>query len=183
MSQYYLPCDCGAKTPVNRSQAGMSITCSGCQKSLEVPTIRGLQSLEPVQATHARNVANAPAKPGILLRVFAGIFFLAAVASLGYGGVLAYQVYTYPLDMSGSKEEFLADTEVSLKALSPAEIWDVWNTIAFAGLEAARTPEYFQYKYAYDDAIQTMYRYLGIGVAALLAFVICLAMTPRKRNS
>lgn len=182
MSQFYLPCDCGAKSTVNRSQAGMSITCSQCHRQLEVPTIRGFQTLEAVETTRQSDVDRTQAKPNIAIRILAGVFFLIAAATLGYGSVLAYQIYTFPMDMSRTKEQFLLDTEASLSALTPAETWDTWNSLTYAGLTAAQTPEYFRIQHAYQDALRQMYWFLGAGGIASLAFIACLLLSPKKTD-
>lgn len=43
--EYLLPCSCGEKLVVDRSQAGLSKSCS-CGKEVVVPTLRGLEQLE-----------------------------------------------------------------------------------------------------------------------------------------
>lgn len=47
MSDYLLPCTCGKKLGVTKSQAGQSVRCA-CGKELEVPTLRGMAALERV---------------------------------------------------------------------------------------------------------------------------------------
>jgi hypothetical protein len=47
MSDYLLPCTCGKKLGVTKSQAGQTVRCA-CGKELEVPTLRGLSALERV---------------------------------------------------------------------------------------------------------------------------------------
>jgi hypothetical protein len=47
MSDYLLPCTCGKKLGVTKSQAGQTVRCE-CGKTLEVPTLRGMSELERV---------------------------------------------------------------------------------------------------------------------------------------
>jgi hypothetical protein len=47
--QYLLPCECGQKLPVDASQAGLRIRCT-CGAQPQVPTLRGLATLERVTA-------------------------------------------------------------------------------------------------------------------------------------
>jgi hypothetical protein len=46
---YLLPCQCGKKTEIDSSQAGLSVRCA-CGAELVVPTMRGLAALERVEA-------------------------------------------------------------------------------------------------------------------------------------
>lgn len=46
-THYLLPCQCGKKTEVDSSQAGLQVRCE-CGTELPVPTMRGLASLERV---------------------------------------------------------------------------------------------------------------------------------------
>ena len=52
-TQYLLPCSCGAKLTVQRSQAGENVTC-GCGATVEVPTMRGLRQFEQVEIADAK---------------------------------------------------------------------------------------------------------------------------------
>jgi len=54
--EYLLPCSCGEKLVVDRSQAGLSKRCT-CGRDVTVPTLRGLEQLEraaPAEETIAR---------------------------------------------------------------------------------------------------------------------------------
>ncbi len=183
MTQYLLPCDCGAEIPVSRSQAGMSVPCPACGKSLDVPTIRNLANLKPAPVAANTTARDHYRPPNILQRIAAGIFFLVAVGGLGYGGLVAYQRVTLPIDMSRTEEDFYAESKESLEAMSPADTWDTWNAIAYAGVTSARTPDYFLIKRAYENSAKQMYLSLGIGSVGLAIFVACLFIAPKRSQS
>lgn len=47
-TEYLLPCSCGHKLRIDRSQAGLSLSCPQCGAEVAVPTLRGLDRLEQV---------------------------------------------------------------------------------------------------------------------------------------
>ncbi len=57
--QFALPCSCGNSVPVQQSQAGATVVCSQCGKTLNVPTIRGLRSLEAIPETEGATASDA----------------------------------------------------------------------------------------------------------------------------
>lgn len=52
MPEYLLPCSCGEQTVVSTAQAGETIRCA-CGAELQVPTMRGLRELEPLERSSA----------------------------------------------------------------------------------------------------------------------------------
>jgi hypothetical protein len=48
MPDYLLPCSCGEQSVVSTAQAGGTIRCA-CGAELQVPTMRGLRELEPLE--------------------------------------------------------------------------------------------------------------------------------------
>ncbi len=182
MSKYLLPCDCGAILPVSLSQAGMSIPCPSCGKPVDVPTVRHLTALPQEETSATQGTSTSSRKPSVLLRVLAGIFFIATVACLGHGGYLAYQRYELPLDMSKTEADFLTDLENSLEGLSPADTWDTWNSLAYAGLSSIQTPQYFLLKQAYEQSGREMKIALMIGSGTLLAFLACVVASRRAKS-
>ncbi|HVU87729.1 MAG TPA: hypothetical protein VHD36_10440 [Pirellulales bacterium] len=57
-TEYLLPCPCGHKLAVDRSQAGLSVGCPQCGAALTIPTLRGLDRLEraaPEADQHAQD--------------------------------------------------------------------------------------------------------------------------------
>jgi len=84
-AKYLLPCSCGRKIPVDRSQAGQGIRCE-CGARLEVPTMRALRLLERVtpKPDAARPTRSAwGARQGLLL-----LGVLVILAALGLMALL-----------------------------------------------------------------------------------------------
>lgn len=179
MSQFLLPCSCGAQIPVSRSQAGMALQCPSCGKSIDVPTIRHIAALPP--ATTTTTTADRPTTPpSILLRVLTGIFLISAIGFLGYGGLMAYDRLTFPVDLSKTEEDYYAEARKAVENMPPVAAWDTWNVIAYTGLSETYTPDYFRMKRAFEQAAPYMYTYLGIGAFSLAGFVTSIILARRK---
>lgn len=81
MSDYLLPCTCGKKIGVTKSQAGQTVRCT-CGTELEVPTLRNLSELERVGT---RGVAKTTTWTNRHRLVFSlAIVALAGVLAAGY---------------------------------------------------------------------------------------------------
>lgn len=80
MTDYLLPCSCGERLRVSTRQAGEAVRCT-CGTQLEVPTLRHLNQLEPVDAP----TAGGPAW-GDRQRVafVVSVITLAALCVVGY---------------------------------------------------------------------------------------------------
>jgi hypothetical protein len=88
MTEYLLPCSCGQKLAVSARQAGESVRCS-CGATLEVPTLRGLDTLER---------AAAPAAPGRTWGDRQRAVFLLVVAALAAASIAGYLALILPAD-------------------------------------------------------------------------------------
>ncbi len=180
MSQFLLPCLCGAKIPINRSQAGMTLPCPQCGTSVEVPTIRHLNSLEPAASGNTVAPKRASRGPSLALRVIAGILLLLSIGFLSYGGIMAYERWTFPVNLNMTEEDYVKDMSVGLDELSPASTWDTWNNLADNGLMNIETPNYFRYKRSFEAAAPKMYTCLGIGFASFFGFVISFFLSRNR---
>ena len=180
MSQFLLPCTCGAKIPISRSQAGMTLPCPQCSKTLEVPTIRNLNQLEPVGAVGPGERKQVSRGPSLGLRIVAGILLLLSVGFCGYGGLMAYERWSFPMDLSMTEDDYIKDMTVGLDELSPASTWDTWNNLADNGLMNLDTPNYFKYKRSFEAAAPKMYTYLGVGIASFVGFVLSVFLSRRR---
>jgi len=102
MAKYLLPCECGEGVAIEPSQAGSSVVCQ-CGKSLEVPTLRGIRTLDPIQATAARQPTRewSPLRGGIFVVAFVGMLAGAGIA--GY----AYKAIQKVINVSADQEQQL----------------------------------------------------------------------------
>jgi len=163
--RYRLPCQCGQTVLVERSQAGLSVTCS-CGTQLEVPTIRGLAQLEPIQS--------APDKLGWTAQY--GLLLIGALIAMVAGGAAVYRVARLSADPYSERQ---IDLEMHKKAaeidgMSPGKVLEAWQEFR-GGL------------YVEDDRPERNYRagraayqrwswvLAGVAAAGLLFCVIVLA--------
>ena len=188
MSQFLLPCSCGAKLPVSKSQAGMSLPCPECGVLVEVPTIRKLSTL----ATAIPEKKRAKAGKGLnWLGPVAAISLLVGIVALSYAGYLFYERRTYiafavqngaSLDVKES--DFIADIRKSAEQSAPADTWDYWNTMINDGLKDPNPPDLFKMKRYLEARLPTMLNSLWVGLASAAVFVgtSFLIQQQRKRS-
>ena len=187
MSQFLLPCACGAKIPVNRSQAGMSLPCLECGKTVEVPTIRKLAEF----ATSVPAKKEAINRSSKWLGPIAAISFIVSLLGLAYGGSLAYERYSYLSELTKTganlnltEAEYIADVRKSALLSSPADTWDFWNAIVNNGLRDPSPPGFFQVKRYLASQIPMMRGSFLVGGFSLAVFALTtfLMQKFRKRN-
>jgi len=186
MSQFLLPCTCGAKLTVSKSQAGMSLPCPECSVPVEVPTIRKLSAL----ATALPEQKRARAGKGLnWLGPVAAISFIVAFIGLSYAGYLFYERRTYisfavqngaKLDVKES--DFIADTRKSAERSAPADTWDYWNIMLNDGLKDPNPPDVFKLKRFLESKIPSMLNSLWLGLAGAAVFVGASFLIQKQRK-
>jgi len=98
MSRFLLPCECGQKLQVTAAQAGEDLPCS-CVRTVAVPTLRGMQSLERLES-------DAPPAAARQWSFRAGLGFfglsiaLVALLLVGLIHVVGPKWPTFPVDDS-----------------------------------------------------------------------------------
>ncbi|MDA1051964.1 MAG: hypothetical protein O3C40_15975 [Planctomycetota bacterium] len=136
MSKYLLPCECGKRITVDLSQAGQQIACE-CGQLLEIPTLRGVRELEPVQQTtsSARQSAEWDSSRGM---VFAGSLILfvigAAVSYFAYAGFSRFG-YAGLRDAPNITHEVERESfDKAIDDMSLDETYEAWRAIREHGL-------------------------------------------------
>ncbi len=116
--RYQLPCSCGRVVLVERSQAGLSISCD-CGAALEVPTIRGLAQLELVLSASDNSAWTA--QHGLLL--------IGALIVLVAGGAAAWRFVHLPEDVYSKEavDEFMKEKAEEIDRMTPSEIAENWQ--------------------------------------------------------
>jgi hypothetical protein len=112
-SDYLLPCACGRTHRISSRQAGGTVACA-CGASLEVPTMRELDRLEPAATTTPVRQKAWGLRQGLM--------FLGSV--IVGGGVAAgcyFSLFVMPAPQEGEVPQAMLD------ALQPAEAWAVWG--------------------------------------------------------
>ena len=187
MSQFLLPCACGAKIPVNRSQAGMSLPCPQCGETMEVPTIRKLAEFASVAPER-----KGPKRGGAVkwLGPVAALSFIVGLLGLSYAGTIYYERYTYlayisevGADLKLTEEDFLAEVRKSASQSSPADTWDYWNTMLNDGLKDASPPDLFQAKRHLEARWPTLVSSLLVGLAGFGVFGVCSFLIQKIRKN
>jgi len=176
MSQFLLPCDCGAKIPVNRSQAGMTLPCPQCGKSIDVPTIRKLSTFASVPTAKKETKAGKSWK---FLRPVAALGLLVGLIGLAYGGSVAYERYITisqvtqgGMDLNKTEEEFIAGVRQNALKSAPSDTWDYWNIMITDGLSDPSPPDLFRVKRYLASRLPTMFVSLITGSVGVLIFAI-----------
>lgn len=109
--QFLLDCPCGKQVQVTRSQAGSRVECA-CGKSLEVPPLRKLVHLPPVD--------NIVAAEGPIWNLNRGLIFLGAVIALPALAFCAFLYYSLPQLSESNIERYVNE-------ISPVESWVLWR--------------------------------------------------------
>src|SRR5487761_1267231 len=118
---YLLPCQCGQKTAVDSSQAGLSVRCR-CGASLAVPAMRGLAKLERVESASQAAAAQPAGAWGARQRlIFSGSIILV-FGALGALGVW----WTLP-EAPSLNESYQEFNRAFIDQQSPEELLEKWQ--------------------------------------------------------
>jgi hypothetical protein len=163
---YLLPCTCGEKVTVERSQAGQLVQCR-CGASLEVPTFAGLSRLSQAAPTHsARPTAGTWGGRQRVLLV--GGILLVAAGALATCLVISWPVI--PTELSTAEQ--IERIEQRAKVLSPVESWVTWEAFHATTLDPRRPKP----DPRLEEAIQWYRAWLGVAsVLALCGAALALA--------
>ena len=186
MSQFLLPCTCGAKIPVNRSQAGMSLPCLECGKTIEVPTIRKLAEF----ASSVPVKKEAISRSGKWLGPIAAIAFIIGLIGLAYGGSLAYERHNYLSELTKNganinltEAEYISEIRKSALLSAPADTWDFWNAIVNNGLTDPDPPGFFRVKRYLASQVPLMLCSFLIGGISFGVFALSTFLMQKVRKS
>lgn len=170
---YILPCTCGEKTLVHRSQAGCRIACPECHQPIEIPTIRGFSRLEfESDANEAEDLTHrTPSRWTPLRGLFATLCFVTALMGLGRASL--YGVFRYSNPTPYSEEDLLRAAEQNTSKLSPVETWDVWRFIQEKGLGRKGPPEMLIKKRELEKRDHEITYWAIAGAVGLLGLIVC----------
>ena len=152
--QYLLPCECGARSPVEVGQAGQQILCN-CGRRIEVPTMRVIRTLEPADGnassfgTGAR-LAWGPTRGFI----FSLGLLIAAIGGIGGAGLAWLQSRIEPVDHS---REFARQID----EMGPYEAFYEWSQHLNRGLMQSPPQEVLE-----QQRKRSMQRWSKIGLIA-----------------
>ena len=187
MSQFLLPCACGAKIPVNKSQAGMTLPCPQCGQAMDVPTIRKLAEFAPADSA-TKVVKNARAWNW--LGPIAAISFVAALIALTYGGYLAYERYSYisqltenGANLDTTEAEFMAELRKKALQSAPSDTWDYWNVMIVDGLKDPDPPDLFKFQRYLASRVPEIRVSFITAAVCLVIFALCSFVMQRSPKS
>lgn len=163
--RYRLPCRCGQTVLVERSQAGLTVTCS-CGAQLEVPTIRGLAQLESLQSS--------PDKLGWTAQY--GLLLIGALIALLAGGAVGWRVVKQGPDLYSEEsiDAFVNEAAMKTDRMTPGEVVLQWQ--ALRELPYLEDPSIKKQYYAVRSEYQRWTWVLaGIAAAGVLFCVIVAA--------
>ncbi len=170
MPEYLLPCECGEHTIVSTAQAGETVRCV-CGNELQVPTMRGLQELEPLERATA---GDAKAESWDDRHRVA---FLLVLGALTCVGVAIYLWASLPAQIvQPTNEEF----NVAVDAAAPGELMLIHKEAA-TGRLGNRNDLHAVLKIR-QMMLWGMGIVLALGVAALGCAGIVLFNRPRARR-
>lgn len=178
---FALPCPCGNSVSVQRSQAGSTVTCLQCGKTLDVPTIRGLQALPVIEEKEgdAKSSIARPSQWNPIRGVIAVICIAIAVYTLWPAAEWGW--FRYNSDYSFTLEDELREGEKIVQALTPVQAWDTWQHYQESGLLTRNPSSYFQMKEYIEVTEPTMIRYAIIGGISLLGLFAALFWPSKKQ--
>ncbi len=141
-SGFLLPCTCGKKIAVSKSQAGEEIRCE-CGEKLQVPTLRGFSNLEkaiPVLPQEKGPRKSAGWNP--MLGVPTAIFFAAFLVASGLCANSCY--WRWQVDTSYQVKDEIAKGEELLDKLRPAELLSLYRSFRSYPLTERNVPPFYE---------------------------------------
>lgn len=177
--RFRLPCPhCSSINQVDLRQAGESTTCHQCRKTIEIPTMRGLRQLEPVDlepvgsATPRRSSGSSTGQ-FLKSRILFAAGFVACFCGLVAGGgfwIAARQLETQP--PAEEVAEVSAQISSAIDQLSLTEFWQMWHEQIIA-----RPPGQFREsiwainRQTARDRMTAAYAFLGLVPLGLSAMI------------
>ena len=147
MSQTYaLTCNCGSTVPVAIKQAGSTIVCPACSKVIDVPKLRDIRLLEPIEASEVKRRPGSWSGAQGLLFVF-GFLCMAIAAGSSY--------YTFAHRLHFSKVEQPRPEQIEfehdINLISLVDSWNTWKEFKKVSITARPTPYYV---YAQEQVVK-----------------------------
>ncbi len=162
--KYLLPCECGQRVTVDKSQSGLKTPCK-CGASLNVPSLSGLAKLETIEEAGEPQARKWGPKQGM---IFVGS--LITVVSLTATGLwYHYARPIHPYDRIGFYD-LPAD-------MTPAQALKMFNEIKKKGLEEAPAPALQDYRR--QRGAHTMLSIVGLVAGGIgIAIIVAAFVTP-----
>ena len=184
---YLLPCTCGHSIPISRSQAGTTIQCPMCKAILEIPTIRGMATLIPIdQPSESSNASRLRTDPLLkrsprsflragMMATFLGIFVIAGLTTGRWAIIRALTPTPYTVD------DEIKEGDENISKFSPSNAWDAWQFYQTRGLKEKTPATYYKVKRMME--LQDKNMMIG-GIVTSLAFagIVISILWPKRRR-
>lgn len=181
---YYVPCECGKKLIIQKSQAGQEIPCE-CGKRVAVPTLRGFAALEPAQATpgKSRSVATGKAwsRTRGLLSAFFMFLFALSLAVAGYYAVGRHRIIR-DYNANHTVQDEVRDSLALIDQQTPAEVWQQFREMRKISLQSVQMPEFYMV-YLTRLEYEAWIKYALILAASSLGLGLLVMFWPRSAHS
>lgn len=174
---FLLPCSCGQKILIRRSQAGSFAQCTYCSAKLDVPTLAGLAKLEWIDDEPGDPRQMPAARRWNPIRgVIAAVCLLVAIVGLTRSGLYAAFRLANPTNFT--VEEMLDAYDEAGKLMTPAETWDSWCYIQERGLTKKNPPPAFVLKRNLEQRDPWMIGWGVAGATGLLGLALTTFIRP-----
>ena len=167
MSQTFaLTCSCGSTVPVSVKQAGSTVVCPACSNVIDVPKLRDIRQLEPIESpTERRTRGNWSGLQGLLFVL--GFLCMAIAAGSSYY-TFAHRLH-YDEVEKPQPEQIEFEHDINLITL--VDSWETWKQFKDANLAGRPTPYYV---YA-QEQVERMDGWLKIfGIVATVGLILML---------
>jgi hypothetical protein len=173
-THYLLPCQCGKKTEIDSSQAGLTVRCA-CGSELAVPAMRGLAGLERVE----RAPTPSQAQPASMWGPRQGMMFLGAAVVVAAALVALYFWLMLPEPVT-LLPDYQALNRNNVKQLTLEQTIDRWHELRF-GIESPMEESKLD---NYDRYVEWVMQWITVcgGVAGIGCLLIVVGLfIPSKR--
>lgn len=180
--QRLLICECGNTIVVGSAQAGRHVVCPTCQKTIQIPTLRGLAELpaaEPIeqndQPTIARQVHDSrwrwrgPVMAGCLA------VFLISLGFAFFNLQTWYNLRNYP----GMEEHFQIVTQV-LDEAGPDQLSQIWDDYSGVSLIQPDPPPYKRVRDFAQAKLRSGQIASGVSLAMLIGLLVIWRTAPKS---
>jgi hypothetical protein len=173
-TNYLLPCSCGKRNTVDSGQAGLNVRCE-CGAELNVPTLRGLSSLERVEAA-PRAAAAVPAK---VWGPRQGLIFLGSAILVAAAAAAFFFWWRMP-EAPSLDPNYQEYNRAFIDSKSPEELMEFWRECQVGITQ----PMWEMQLDSYDRIVGelTQWEMLVGGVAAVGSILIAVGLTMRSKK-
>ncbi len=178
-TEYLLPCTCGHKLAVDRSQAGLSAPCPQCGAELTIPTLRGLDRLERAEPEAGQSAQDWGLRQAV---IFLGCVISAT--ALMAAAILWVTRPIYPQEYQDALIEAAGSTD-DIDQMPVAALRQLWHDLQ-AAPEAPSVAEFRLMVEGFNLSVVMFQRRMMIAVGVLVAGVLLIGtglMIPKAKAS